>query len=154
MTGSTRTEGPGGAEGSEPRPSEARAAGRGFAILLVESNPMLRDYLQRLFRAGLPFVELTAVPGEREALARVAAHPPDLILVHVRAGEGQGFDLIRRLRRMVASASVAILSDHVLPEYRDEAFRCGADHYLEKAAVRSEDILSLVRSAGGAGATA
>lgn len=154
MTGSTGTEGPGGGQGSEPRPLGARAAGRCFTILVVESNPMLRDYLQHLFRAGFPLVELTAVAGEREALACVAAHPPDLILVHVRAGEGRGFDLIRRLRLMVAGARVAILSDHVLPEYREEAFRCGAHHYLEKTAVRSEDILGLVRSAGGSSATA
>lgn len=125
--------------------------GASCAILLVESNPMLRDYLQRLLRLRFPLVELSVAAGEREALHRVAERAPDLILVHVRAGQGRGFDLVRRLRRVVAGARVAVLSDQDLPEYRAEALRCGADHFLEKTALRSEDILDLVRAAAPSG---
>lgn len=123
-------------------------------ILVVESNPLLREYLRRLLNSSFPHMDLALVADTREALARVTGHPPDFILVNLLPGGGRSFGAIRELRCRVADARLAVLSGHDLPEYREEAFRRGADHYLEKATVRSEDIVGLVRSAGGSGASA
>lgn len=150
MTDSAGVDASGSANASPAaRPLDPQSARGRRAILLVESNPILRDYLQRLLRTGFPHANLIAVAGERDAYSRVARDPPDFILVNLRPGSGRAFSVIGRLRRMVAGAKLAVLSGLDLPEYREEALRCGAHHYLEKTSVRSEDIIGLLRAADG-----
>ena len=136
--------------GDDLRPSDPAAVPAGRAILVVESNALMRDYLQHRLRARFPRLSVVAVDSERDALFHIVSDPPQLIFVHVRPGDGRGFELLRRFRRVAPAAKVVFLSDCDWPEYREEALRCGADHYLEKGAVRIDDILALVRAADGA----
>jgi len=152
VTGSTDTDAPepqpGAAPQHEQSPGPARAAQddkRRFSALIVEKNPLLRDYLQRALRARFPYLDLSATDSEHEALRNIVAAQPDLVLTGVHLREGHGFDLVRGLRRMAVKAKIIVLSGYDLPEYRDEAHRCGADYCLDKAAVSIDDIAALVR---------
>ncbi len=130
----------------------ARSGARGrISILVVESNPLMRDCLQHLLRSRFALADVTAVDGERDALFYVLGGAPELIFVHVRPGDGHGFELIRAFRRAAPAAKLAFLSDYDWPEYREEALRSGADYYLGKNAVRIDDILGVVRAVAGTG---
>jgi DNA-binding NarL/FixJ family response regulator len=143
-------------EGAPPRGGEGGPATprRRGAILVVESNPMLRDYLPRLLRSRFPLATIIAAESEHDALPRLHVGLPDVVFVHAPPGDGRGFELIRRLRQAAPSARIVFLSDCDEPEYREAALRCGADHYLEKGAARIDDLVGLVRTANGFDATA
>jgi DNA-binding NarL/FixJ family response regulator len=141
-----------------PRP-HAPATGspegkRGFAILIVESSPPFRAYLKSALLNIFPWVAISTADSVREALLRIEAAPPDLILMGVHLRDGQGFELTRTLRRMSVRARVAFLSGYDLPEYRDEAYRSGADHFLSKGTLRLEEVAALVRAAVSAAGSA
>lgn len=152
MSGPTDTDAPephpDAAPQREQSPGPARAAPedkRRFSVLIVEKSSLLRDYLQRALRARFPHLDLSTADGEQEAIRSVIAAQPDLVLTGVQLREGHGFDLVRGLRRMAVKSKIIVLSGHDLPEYRDEAHRCGADYCLDTGAVTIDDIAALVR---------
>lgn len=146
-----------GAGGPKPRTDAMRArarssssapTGRGsrFAVLIVESSLMFREYLKDALQARLPFLALSTASSVKEALLRIEADRPGLVFIDVHLPDGQGFELARRIRQMSLDARVAFLSGYDLPEYRVAAYRCGADHYLAKGSVSIVEISTLVES--------
>jgi len=117
-----------------------------FAILIVEDNPVFREFLQRALHARFPLLALSAAGSLREALLRLNAARTDLVFADVHLPDGRGFELARRIRQMSVDAKVVFLSGYDLPEYRVEAYRSGADQYLVKGRVSIDDIAAVVNS--------
>lgn len=98
-------------------------------ILLVEDNEMNRDMLmRRLDRCG--YEVMVAVNG-KEALEKVAADAPDLILMDLTMPELDGWEATRRLKANTATKDIPliILTAHALKTDRDSAFEAGCDDY-------------------------
>ncbi|HYO51486.1 ATP-binding protein [Archangium sp.] len=101
-------------------------------ILLVDDNADLRSYVSGLLGRAFPNVE-TAVNGQ-EALQRVHAQPPDLILSDVMMPGLDGFGLVRELRadQRTRAIPIILLSARAGDESTVEGLRSGADDYLVK----------------------
>lgn len=98
-------------------------------ILLVEDNEMNRDMLmRRLDRCG--YEVMVAVNG-KEALEKVAAEAPDLILMDLTMPEMDGWEATRRLKANTATKDIPliILTAHALKTDQDSAFEAGCDDY-------------------------
>ena len=113
-------------------------------IVLVDDQPLIRNGIASLLQARGHQVVGEGGDGQ-EGLGIVRQTQPDLVLTGVQLREGHGFDLVRGLRRMAVKSKIIVLSGHDLPEYRDEAHRCGADYCLDTGAVTIDDIAALVR---------
>ena len=85
-----------------------RAAVRGTAarVLLVDENPDMRSYLQRLLA---PDYEVTALAESRSALDSARGRPPDLVISNVMMPGLDGLDLVAALRADPATAEVPVL---------------------------------------------
>ena len=98
-------------------------------VLAVEDEPDIRNILRALLEGdGYRFREAeTAERGEIEA----RSHKPDLLLVDLGLPDGNGIDLIRRIR---AWSPVPIIVLSVREEEPDKvaALELGADDYLTK----------------------
>jgi two-component system OmpR family response regulator len=128
-------------------PASAPAAGeRRFPVLIVENDPLFRDFLQNALQARFPSLALSTASGVQEALLRIRAARPGLIIVDVHLPDGHGFELTRRIRQMSVDTRVVFLSGYDLPEYRVEAYRSGADHYLSKETTTIDEIVAFVES--------
>ncbi len=107
------------------------------AILVVDDNADMRQYMGRLLREQGWFVE-TAADGDaaldavRERTASGCA--PDLVLTDVMMPGRDGFALLRALRSDVATAAVPVIlvSARAGEESRVEGLKAGADDYLVK----------------------
>lgn len=80
-------------------------------ILIVDDNPDHRFLAQRVLKSlatQLPLELATADDGE-EALARVAAQLPDLVLLDIKMPRRDGFDVLAALRRDPRTASLPIV---------------------------------------------
>ena len=98
-------------------------------ILLVEDNEMNRDMLvRRLSRSGY---EMMVATNGKEALEKVAAETPDLILMDLTMPELDGWETTRRLKANNTTKDIPliILTAHALKTDRDGAFKAGCDDY-------------------------
>jgi signal transduction histidine kinase len=110
-----------------------RVAGtEGQLVLVADDNADMRNYLQRLLRAGGFRVE--AVTDGKKALAAARRLKPDLVLSDVMMPELDGFGLLAALRKDVElrDTPVLLLSARAGEEAKVEGLSAGADDYLVK----------------------
>lgn len=97
-----------------------------------------------VLRARFPFVALNHAADGEEALLKVGQWKPNLVFMDISLPRLNGLELTRIIKRSHKDIAVAVLTWHDVPEYRQEAARSGADHFLVKDAVTNAEIFSLV----------
>ena len=100
--------------------------------LVVEDNPA-NQYLARRFLEHLGH-DATVVPAADAAESRLGAEAFDLLILDRRLADGDGLDLLRRIRARRDGDRMAIIlaTAAVTDEGRAEAIAAGADHFLPK----------------------
>ncbi|MGO9804243.1 MAG: response regulator [Steroidobacteraceae bacterium] len=103
-------------------------------VLLVEDSAVLAGRIAELIRR-LPGVSLIdTVSTEAEALERLAAAAPDVLILDLHLRLGSGFGVLRSLERGGAQRpKVIVLTGFDLPEYRRQAEVFGVDAFLNKS---------------------
>lgn len=103
-------------------------------VLLVEDSDVLAARIAELIRR-LPAVELVdTVATEADALARVEAARPDVLILDLHLRLGSGFGVLRALGRGNGyRPRIIVLTGFDLPEYRRQAEVFGVDAFLNKS---------------------
>ncbi|MFE4592840.1 response regulator [Streptomyces laurentii] len=103
-------------------------------VLIVDDQIMVREGFSVLLGA-MPDIEVVgeAVNG-REAVERVAALHPDVVLMDIRMPEMNGIDATREIVAADEDAKVLVLTTYDLDEYVYQALRAGASGFLLKDA--------------------
>ena len=101
-------------------------------ILIVDDNAQNVELLQA-FLESLPVKIVTAVDGV-DALAKVAQHNPDLILLDVMMPRMSGFQVCKKLKTDPKTKDIQILMVTALNELGDieQASECGTDDFVSK----------------------
>jgi two-component system response regulator MprA len=99
-------------------------------ILVVDDEPAVRTALQRALALERYDVELAA--DGAEALDRLAASPPDAIVLDVAMPRVDGLEVCRRLRAAGDRTPVLMLTARDAVDDRVEGLDAGADDYLVK----------------------
>jgi DNA-binding NarL/FixJ family response regulator len=111
---------------------EREAGTAAVRILIVDDHPVVREGLA-LQVATQPGLE---VCGEAEdvagALALLESARPDLVIVDISLKNGNGLDLIRRIKDRQGSVRVLVWSMYPENLYAERALRAGAQGYLNK----------------------
>lgn len=107
-------------------------------ILIVDDEPFNVDYLQQEL-GDLGYETITAANGQ-EALEKVAAEAPDLILLDVMMPVMDGFTACRILKENEATQLIPVIIMTVLRETEDriKGIEAGADDFLSKPVDRRE----------------
>lgn len=112
-----------------------------FRILLVDDDPSLL----RLAQAALVGRGYTSITTAGTAAAAIGgAAEADLLLLDVQLPDGNGLDVLRRLRERSARPAVVIVTGHGAEAVAAEALRLGADDYVSKDAGFIELLPSVV----------
>lgn len=107
-----------------PRTSERQPR-----ILVVDDEANIRELLTQEFtEAG--YAVLTAANG-REAVAKVRADRPDLVVLDVMMPEMNGFDVAAVLKNDPVTMDIPIVILSIVQD-RDRGYRVGVDRYLTK----------------------
>lgn len=102
-------------------------------VLLVEDSSLLAARLAELINR-LPNVDLIdTVDNEAEAVSRLAAGKPDVLILDLHLRGGSGFGVLRALKRHSQRPKVIILTNFGLPEYKREAETFGVEAFLDKS---------------------
>ena len=124
-------------------------------VLIVEDNPVARNFLARVVRESFSDVTGIAEAGDLESARRLLCIGPSrsapaevfkLVLVDLELPDGNGLDLLKELSGHGATKIVTTLysdDDHLFP-----ALQCGADGYLlkeDRFEVLVEELQKIVR---------
>ena len=114
-------------------------------IVLVDDQELLRMGF-RLVLNSQPDMQVVGEAADgREAIALVAEHAPDIVLMDVRMPVLDGVAATRAIVGSGASARIIILTTFDLDEYAYAALRAGASGFLLKDA-QPADLLSAIRA--------
>jgi len=120
--------------GSKTRPTR---------VLVVDDHPMVRDMI-RIGCADKPALEVIAEASSGlEALEFCRLDDPDVVVLDLILPGIDGFEVIRRLREGGSKARIFILTNRDDRDAIFEAFRLGADGFMEKTAPLDEIIRSI-----------
>jgi two-component system OmpR family response regulator len=112
-------------------------------LLVVEDEEMILELLSGSLRfAGFDVV--TAVSGA-EALRAVTASRPDLVLLDVMLPDGDGFDVVRRLRSSGPDVPVIFVTARDGVHERVAGLALGADDYVTKP-FSLDEVLERIRA--------
>jgi len=117
-------------------------------VMVVDDHPMWRDAVARDLADGGMVVVATAGDGE-EALRRLPAARPDVVLLDLQLPRLSGVETARRIVQGDRPARVLVLSASGEPADVLEAVKAGATGYLVKSASRAELLDAVSRTALG-----
>jgi DNA-binding NarL/FixJ family response regulator len=113
-------------------------------VALVDDHEVVRRGLRDLL-GGEPGIEVVAEAGSvEEALARVGATLPDVVVVDMRLPDGDGVQLCRALRQLDPAPRCLVLTAFDDERALVEAIMAGASGYLLKQ-VRGQELVDAVR---------
>lgn len=119
-------------------------------ILIAESDVTIANSLSTLLRNASYTIDHTE-SGE-EALEMLKHYDYDLFISELTLSDGEGYEVIRRLRRAQVSLPVMILSGVMRSQAKVRAFSIGADDFVVKPYDKDEllaRIQALIRRARG-----
>ena len=113
-----------------------------YQILVIEDEPGIREALRVvLVREGYRVIE---APTAARAQIEARTHKPDLLIVDLGLPDGDGLDLIRRIRAW-SSIPIVVLSARTLEEQKIAALDAGADDFVTKP-FSAPELLARVRA--------
>jgi DNA-binding NarL/FixJ family response regulator len=118
-------------------------------IVVADDQASVREGLVMLLDS-LPDIEVVASAEDgAQALARVAAHKPDAILLDLHMPVLDGIETTRRLAAEHPGVAVVVLTTYLDDTSVFEALRAGARSYLTKDADRADIARTLHAAASG-----
>jgi two-component system, NarL family, response regulator DevR len=119
-------------------------------VFLVDDHEVVRRGVAEVLEDD-PGINVAGEAGSvAEALARVPAVRPDVVLIDMRLPDGSGADLCRELRDRVDGVRCLILTSYSEQEALEAAVRAGAAGFLLKQ-VRGPALVSAVRTVASGG---
>jgi CheY-like chemotaxis protein len=116
-----------------------------FHALLVEDNTAFRNSLSDILLSYFPLIGVDEAADGGEALSKVEYLRPDIVFMDIQLPGENGLEVTRKIKLVYDYIVIVILTSYDLPEYRQEAFRNGADCFLSKGDESCiEDILARI----------
>jgi DNA-binding NarL/FixJ family response regulator len=115
-------------------------------VLIAEDNAAYRQSLHQVLTGRFPFMQITETADGMDALHLALARHYDLIFMDIRLPQGNGLDLTRAIKAVFDDSIICVITSYDLPEYRDAAFRNGADRFMVKGDSTGEEIVAMVES--------
>lgn len=133
-------------------PPESASAHRTLQVAVVEDDPTLRLFLQKLVsKPGSHMVFVGAWESSEAAAKPLLELRPDVVVVDLELPCVCGMDLIRHLAPRMPATAFVVLTIHDDPQRVFAALRAGASGYLLKSSKPSEIIAGIRQAcAGGA----
>lgn len=121
----------------------------GISVLLVDDHALIRQGLRRAFEQTDDLVVVAEAGSLAEALALERAHNPDVAVVDVNLGDGNGIEFVKTMRGRRPEMGLVVLTMYDGDEHVFASLEAGASAFVLKGAP-SEDVVSAARQAASA----
>jgi DNA-binding NarL/FixJ family response regulator len=119
-------------------------------IFLVDDHAVLRQAVSVMLGAERDMTIVGQAGTGREALAKVKAARPDVIMLDLKMPEAGGLDVLKELREVCPKARVVVFTMYENPAYVNAAIRAGASGYVLKS-VGHDELLEAIRAVAAGG---
>ena len=119
-----------------------------ISVFLVDDHRILRDGLRMLLEAQHDIQIVGDAEEGREAVSRILATKPNIVLMDITMPELNGIEATRQIQEELPATKVVILSVHADSEHVYRAFQAGAWGYMLKESAGSE-VVKAVRTVHG-----
>jgi two-component system, NarL family, response regulator DevR len=116
-------------------------------VFLVDDHEVVRSGLRALVEAGGDIAVVGEAGTVAEALARIPATKPNVVVLDVRLPDGSGIEVCREIRSDHKEIACLMLTSYADDEALFAAIMAGAAGYLLKR-VGSTDLVDAIRRAG------
>jgi DNA-binding NarL/FixJ family response regulator len=116
-------------------------------VFLVDDHEMVRRGVADLVDEEPDLTVVGQASSVAEALVRVPALPPDLVVLDVRLPDGNGVELCRELRSRLPTLNCLMLTSYTDEDAMLEAILAGAGGYVIKD-IKGAALLSAMRTVG------
>ena len=99
------------------------------SVLVVDDEAAILRFLKPALEAN--DYEMDSAGTAAEAVKRIAARPPDIVLLDLGLPDGDGKDVIRRVREW-SDVPIVVLSAREREAEKIESLDLGADDYVNK----------------------
>jgi len=118
---------------------------RPVRVLLADDHTLVRAGVRRILETQPGFAVVAEVADGEAALAALATHEADVLVLDLSMPGRDGFEVLRRARQVRPGLRVLVLSMHAGAEYIQRAVREGADGYLLKDSA-VQDLVAGIRA--------
>lgn len=115
-------------------------------VLLVDDHALIRQGLRRAFEQTDDLQVTGEASNVDEALAMVRSTQPDVAVVDINLGDGNGIDLVKRLRGEYSRMGLVVCTMYEGDENMLAALEAGASGFVLKSAP-AEEVVSAARQA-------
>ncbi|MGI5238521.1 response regulator [Dactylosporangium sp. CA-139066] len=115
-------------------------------VAIADDQPLVRGGLRMILEGEADIAVVAEAADGAEAVALVAAHRPDVLLLDVQMPGVDGLAAMRQLAARDTATRVLMLTTFDLDEYVYHSMRAGASGFLLKD-MPGEDIVAAVRQA-------
>jgi len=115
-------------------------------ILLVDDHALLRQGLRRAFDQTDDLLVVAEASGLAQARVLEHSHRPDVAVVDINLGDGNGIDFVSDMRKRRPGMGLVILTMSDGDEHLFAAVEAGASAYVLKSA-HGDDIVAAARQA-------
>jgi DNA-binding NarL/FixJ family response regulator len=119
---------------------------RVFRTLIVEDNPLFRQTILDILSAQFPSMVLEEAADGKTALERIDDALPDLIFMDIKLPGENGLHLTEHIKRRHPEVVVAMLTSYDWPEYREAAYKFGANYFIMTGSSSNKEIVELIES--------
>ena len=107
--------------------------GKSMKVFLVDDSLVFRQRLKRLL-ADVPEVQVIGEMGDAQvAMEAILTRKPDVVLLDIHILNGNGIDVLQRLKKATPAPVVIILTNYPYPQYRQRCLAAGADFFFVKS---------------------
>jgi DNA-binding NarL/FixJ family response regulator len=121
------------------------------SVVVVEDDQGLREQLVEILRSASDIKCLAAFASGEEALKKIPALDPDVVLMDIRLPGMSGIQCVSELKRMDTTLQIIMVTIYEDSERIFKALKAGASGYLVKSSPPSQ-LLDSVRDAFAGGA--
>jgi two-component system, NarL family, response regulator LiaR len=118
-------------------------------VLIVDDQALARDGLELIVGTASDIEVIGTAENGADALEKVAALSPDLVLMDLKMPVMTGVQATRRIRERFPNVKVLVLTTYDADEWVVDAIRAGASGYLLKDSPRDAIVAAIYRTANG-----
>lgn len=114
-------------------------------LILVDDHAMVRSGLRMLLEAQTDMEIVEEAENGFEAVEKVQALKPDVVLMDVQMPELNGIDATREIKKVAPETAVLALTIYEDDQYFFEMLKAGASGYIPKRAA-PDDLVAAIRT--------
>lgn len=116
-------------------------------VVLVDDHEITRQGVRTILEVHPDIIVVGEAASAPEAVALIARHRPDVVVMDVQLGASSGIDATREIRTQFPAARVLILTSFPDEQALISSIEAGASGYVLKQ-IRRDELVSAVRDAG------